>query len=78
MAVRIANLPNYRPPDPAKVARRRGGGIQRAYSLAHQLEDALAQARDEAGDRAERAKIDGAMSDVYRAREKINDALAGR
>lgn len=70
--------PNYHPPDPAKVARRRGGGIQQAYSLAHKLEGALALARDEAVDRTERATIGEAMSDLYRLREKINRILAGR
>lgn len=78
MTVERIKLPNYKPPDPAKVARTRGGGIQRAYSLAHQPEDALAQARDEAADRAERATMSDAMGDLYRLREKINRILGGQ
>lgn len=76
--VETVKLPNRRPPTPEKVARKRGGGIQRAYSLAHQLEDALALARDEAADRAERTAVADAMSDLYRLREKINRILGGQ
>lgn len=77
MAEKI-DLPNYRPPDPAKVARKRGGGIQKAYSGGLRHGEALMQARDEATNAADRRALDEALSYHYKAHDLVTRVLGGQ
>ena len=71
-------IPGRAPWTPERAARKRGGGIEKAYSLAARLEEALALARREATSRADRAELAEAEADLHRLRDKINHVLGGQ